>query len=53
MPEHAVGLGIFFGKSNVIGADVDYYGPDLIDLFEIEEDDYLDDADESDDLVAN
>jgi hypothetical protein len=53
LPEHAVGLGIFFGKSNVIGADVDYYGPDLIDVFEIEEDDYLDDADESDDLVVN
>ena len=53
LPEHAVGLGIFFGKSNVIGADVDYFGPDLIDLFEIEEDDYLDDADESDDSVNN
>ena len=53
LPEHAVGLGIFFGKSNVIGADVDYYGPDLIDMFAIEEDDYLDDADESDDLVVN
>jgi hypothetical protein len=53
LPEHAVGLGIFFGDSDVIGADVDYYGPDLIDLFEIVEDDYLDDADESDDLVAN
>ena len=53
LPEHAVGLGIFFGKSNVIGADIDYYGPDLIDMFAIEEDDYLDDADESDDLVVN
>ncbi len=53
LPEHAVGLGIFFGKSTVIGADVDYIGPDLIDLFEIEEDDYLDDADESDDSVNN
>ena len=53
LPEHAVGLGIFFGKSNVIGADVDYYGPDLIDMFAIEEDDYLDEADESDDLVVN
>lgn len=51
LPEHAVGLGIFFGESDVVGADVDYYGPDLIDLFEIEEDDYLDDADESDDSV--
>jgi len=51
LPEHAVGLGIFFGKSHVIGADVDYFGPDLIDIFEIEEDDYLDDADETDDSV--
>lgn len=53
IPEHAVGLGIFFGGSNVIGANDDYYGPDLIDLFEIEEDDYLDEADQSDDSVAN
>jgi len=53
LPEHAVGLGIFFGKSNVIGADIDYYGPDLIDMFAIDDDDYLDDADESDDLVVN
>ena len=55
LPEHAVGLGIFFGKSGVIGADEDYFGPDLYDMFEIEEeeDGYLDDADESDDLVAN
>jgi hypothetical protein len=55
LPEHAVGLGIFFGKSSVIGADEDYFGPDLFDMFEIEqeEDGYLDDADESDDLVAN
>jgi hypothetical protein len=53
LPEHAVGLGIFFGKSTVIGADVDYIGADLIDLFEIEEDDYLDDADESDDSVTS
>jgi hypothetical protein len=51
LTEHAVGLGIFFGKSNVIGADVDYFGPDLIDLFEIDDDDYLDEADESDDSV--
>ena len=53
LEEHAVGLGIFFGTSRVLGADIDYYGPDLIDIFEIEEDDYLDEADESDDLVAN
>jgi hypothetical protein len=53
LPEHAVGLGIFFGKSNVISATVDYYGPDLIDMFAIDEDDYLDDADASDDLVGN
>ncbi len=53
LPEHAVGLGIFFGTSNVIGANEDYYAPDLIDLFEIEEDDYLDDADESDDSVTS
>lgn len=53
LPEHAVGLGIFFGTSTVMGANDDYYAPDLIDLFEIEEDDYLDDADESDDSVAS
>jgi hypothetical protein len=53
LPEHAVGLGIFFGTSTVIGANDDYYAPDLIDWFEIEEDDYLDDADESDDSVAS
>ena len=53
LPEHAVGLGIFFGKSSVIGADQDYIGPDLFDMFEIEEDDYLDDADESDDSVTS
>jgi hypothetical protein len=53
LPEHAVGLGIFFGTSTVISANVGYIGPDLVDLFEIDEDDYLDDADESDDLVTN
>ena len=53
LSEHAVGLGIFFGTSNVLGADVDYYGPDLIDLFQIEDDDYLEEADESDELVVN
>jgi hypothetical protein len=33
-------------------ANIDYYGPDLIDESSVD-DDYLDDADESDDLVAN
>lgn len=53
LPEHAVGLGIFFGTSPLPGADVDYYGPDLVDLYEFVEDDYLDDADESDILGGN
>ena len=52
IPEHAVGLGIFFGESKVIRANSDYYGPDLIDETEID-DDYLDDADDADDAVAN
>jgi len=52
LPGHAVGLGIFFGTSQVMLANIDYYGPDLIDESSVE-DDYLDDADESDDLVAN
>jgi len=52
LPEHAVGLGIFFGASQVMLANIDYYGPDLIDESSAD-DDYLDDADESDDLVAN
>lgn len=58
LDEHAVGLGIFFGISGVTGANVDYYGPDLVDLFVVEDDiefddDYLDSADESDALVSN
>ena len=32
-----------------MSAGIDYYGPDLIDAFEIEDDDYLDSADEIDD----
>ncbi len=46
---HPVGLGVFFGESHVAAANVDYFGPDLADAFEIEEDDYLDAADEFDD----
>lgn len=58
LDEHAIGLGIFFGTSCVIGANVDYYGPDLVDLFVVEDDielddDYLDSADESDALVSS
>ena len=58
LDEHAIGLGIFFGTSRVIGANVDYYGPDLVDLFVVEDDielddDYLDSADESDALVSS
>jgi hypothetical protein len=52
IPEHAVGLGIFFGTSKIAGADVDYYGPDLADQHEENDDDYLDDADESDVLAV-
>jgi hypothetical protein len=52
IPEHAVGLGIFFGESKVILANIDFYGPDLIDETEID-DDYLDDADDADDAVGN
>ena len=53
LSEHAVGLGIFFGPSAISSANVDYYGPDLIDVNEIEEDDYLDEADQFDDAMAN
>lgn len=58
LEEHAIGLGIFFGTSKVISANITYYGPDLVDLFVVEDDinkddDYLDIADESDSLVAS
>ena len=58
LEEHAIGLGIFFGSSNVVGANITYYGPDLVDLFVVDDDidnddDYLDSADESDALVAS
>jgi hypothetical protein len=52
IPEHAVGLGIFFGTSKIAGADEDYYGPDLADQHDENDDDYLDDADESDVLAV-
>jgi hypothetical protein len=52
IPEHAVGLGIFFGTSKIAGADDDYYGPDLADQHDENDDDYLDDADESDVLAV-
>lgn len=48
IPAHAVGLGIFFGTSKIAGADDDYYGPDLADQHQENDDDYLDDADELD-----
>jgi hypothetical protein len=58
LEEHAIGLGIFFGTSKVVGANITYYGPDLVDLFVVEDDidnddDYLDSADESDTLVIS
>ena len=58
LEEHAIGLGIFFGSSKVVGANITYYGPDLVDLFVVDDDidnddDYLDSADESDALVAS
>lgn len=43
-----VGLGIFFGEASVGQADLDYFGPDLIDAIGLDEDDYLDTADELD-----
>jgi hypothetical protein len=51
LEEHAVGLGIFFGTSKIAGADFDYYGADLADQHEAD-DDYLDDADEFDGAVT-
>lgn len=49
-----IGLGIFFGTSHVMGADLDYFGPDLPDAFEnVDEDDYLVDADATDDEFAS
>ena len=53
LPEHAIGLGIFFGTSKIAGGNVDYFGPDLVDQHEENDDDYLDDADESDVLAVN
>lgn len=49
LPEHPIGLGIFFGPSNVVGADIDYFGPDLFDEYEnIQDEIDVIDADESD-----
>jgi hypothetical protein len=53
IPEHAIGLGIFFGTSKIAGGKFNYYGPDLVDEHEENDDDYLDDADESDVLAVN
>jgi hypothetical protein len=58
LEEHAIGLGIFFGSSKVDSANITYYGPDLVDLFVVEDDldiddDYLDNADETDALVTS
>jgi hypothetical protein len=52
IPEHAVGLGIFFGTSKIAGAAFDYYGTDLAEQHTENDDDYLDDADESDVLAV-
>ena len=51
LPTHAVGLGIFFGDSDVDGSDVTYFGTDIDDAFMIEDDDYLDTADEFDEGI--
>jgi hypothetical protein len=47
---HIVGLGFFFPKSSLDIGVVDYYGPDLPDE-NIYEDDYLEDADNQDEVV--
>ena len=54
LPEHPIGLGIFFGTSRVLGADIDYFGPDLFDDYENTQDeiDVLN-ADETDDKELN
>jgi len=52
LDDYPIGLGIFFGTSHVMSAGIDYFGPDLIDSIEIEEDDYLDTADEIDEAGA-
>ena len=45
-----IGLGIFFGTSDVMGANVDYFGPDLPDAVDnLDEGDYLLEADATDD----
>ena len=51
LSSHLVGLGIFFGEATVDHANLDYFGPDLIDAIEIDEDDYLDNADELDEGI--
>jgi hypothetical protein len=43
-----VGLGIFFGEASVEQADLDYFGPDLSEAIDLDEDDYLDTADKLD-----
>jgi hypothetical protein len=47
---HIVGLGFFFPKSSLDIGVVDYYGPDLPDE-NIFEDDYLEDADNQDEVA--
>jgi hypothetical protein len=52
LDEHVVALGIFFGESKLQTANADYFGPDLFDTPDLIEDEYLDDADASDELSA-
>jgi hypothetical protein len=50
---HPIGLGIFFGSAKISSANVTYYGPDLDDFITTDiDDDYLDNADQDDDLGA-
>jgi hypothetical protein len=49
LQEAPVGLGIFFGDSKLMTSTIDYFGPDLVDAIQVEEDSYLDEADQLDD----
>ena len=51
LEDHPIGLGIFFGTAKIPSANITYYGPDLDGLIATEiDDDYLDTADQDDDL---
>ena len=49
---HPIGLGIFFGSAKIPLADTKYWGPDLDGLIVIDDDNYLDDADQQDEFGA-